>query len=73
MRLFQNYIIEKAPFNMSDTFIDISAFNRVITRNKLVFDGCSLFDIQFLYPLFSDLTYSTSTIVKAYSKTSSTN
>ncbi len=55
---YQNLIVNKVPFNISNTFIDISISNRVITRNKLIFAGCSLFDIQFLYPLFSDLTYS---------------
>lgn len=60
MKHFENYIVVKQPRNVSDTFIDLSNFSRVITRNQLIFSGCSLFDIQFLYPLFSELTFPSS-------------
>jgi len=73
MHRFQNYIIKEIPLNISDTFVDISTYNRAITRNKLIFSGVSLFDIQFLYPLFSDLTYPPSRIKIDFTATSYSN
>jgi len=70
MNRFQNYIIKEIPINISDTFADISTDNRAITRDKLIFSGCSLFDIQFLYPLFSDLTYPPSLVSKNFTSVS---
>ncbi len=72
MYRFQNYIIKESPFNISDTYVDISASNRIITRNRLIFSGCSLFDIQFLYPLFSDLSYSPNLKMNAFNANSRT-
>lgn len=66
---YQNYIYKKVSTNISDTYADISLTNRAITRNKLVFCGSSIFDIQFLYPLFSELTYPTS-VFKTFSSAS---
>jgi hypothetical protein len=60
MKPFENYIVIEKTQNISDTFIDLLSFNRIITRNQLIFTGCSLFDIQFLYPLFSELTFPSS-------------
>lgn len=57
---YQNYIYKKVAINISDTYADISIYNRAITRQKLVFSGSSIFDIQYLYPLISELTYPTS-------------
>ncbi|MDA3891613.1 MAG: hypothetical protein PF517_08115 [Salinivirgaceae bacterium] len=70
MHSFTNMIAWKIPINISDTFSDISRFNRAITRNKLIFSGSSQFDIQFLYPLFSELTYSPSCFYTQVSTTS---
>lgn len=66
---YQNYIYKKVSFNISDTYVDMSMNNRAITRNKLVFSGSSLFDVQFLYPLFSELTYPTA-VFRTYSSSS---
>ena len=72
MHRFQNHILRHVANNISDTFADISIHNRAQTRNKLIFSGSSLFDIQFLYPLYSDLTYQASTLSKSYSEVSFT-
>ena len=59
MHSYQNYIRIEVPINISDTFAnDISLYNRTQTRTRLIYSGCSLFDLQFLYPLFSELTFS---------------
>ncbi len=66
MKRLQTHINNGIAWNVSNTFSDISLSNQAITRNKLFFTGSSPFDIQFLYPLFSELSMPSYVFTRAF-------